>query len=303
MRLSTVEARTPLVPFMTSVAGRLHRPCRGWWRRQRVRQRASRGAAHAAAIRVDGGGADSRSLDGDGDGDSGWAMAMAMTIAAGRWRRGDGDGGDGGDGRGGDGGCGNDRAVRVGEEQDQHADAAEVRGQERLPCSSAGTHLVTRKVVQVALTKGAARTVRCTHCSRLSARQRRCWAVGAALCRLALLRMPLEAPARRRWTERRMGCGERGCAVAGHRAGPRRCAGSGGMHTAAALAQGGSQSMKMSIDMQRRTMNTDKNQRIWVGPLLFCLACSLYCSFQRSSVPPLRRVFLRCHRRDREGGL
>jgi hypothetical protein len=43
--------------------------------------------------------------------------------------------------------------VRVGEEQDQHADAAEVRGQERLPCSSAGTHLVTRKVVQVALTK------------------------------------------------------------------------------------------------------------------------------------------------------
>ena len=180
MRLSTVEARTPLVPFMTSVAGRLHRPCRGWWRRQRVRQSASRGAAHAAAIRVDGGGADSRSLDGDGDGDSGWAMAMAMTIAAGRWRRGDGDGGDGGDGRGGDGGCGNDRAVRVGEEQDQHADAAEVRGQERLPCSSAGTHLVTRKVVQVALTKGAARTVRCTHCSRLSARQRRCWAVGHA---------------------------------------------------------------------------------------------------------------------------
>jgi hypothetical protein len=257
LRLSTVEARTPLVPFMTSVAGRLHRPCRGWWRRQRVRQSASRGAAHAAAIRVDGGGADSRSLDGDGDGDSGWAMAMAMTIAAGRWRRGDGDGGDGGDGRGGDGGCGNDRAVRVGEEQDQHADAAEVRGQERLPCSSAGTHLVTRKVVQVALTKGAARTVRCTHCSRLSARQRRCWAVGAALCRLALLRMPLEAPARRRWTERRMGCEARGCAVAGHRARPRRCAGSGGMHTAAALAQGGSQSMKMSIDMQPRTKATD----------------------------------------------
>jgi hypothetical protein len=135
----------------------------------------------------------------------------------------------------------------------------EVRGQERLPCSSAGTHLVTRKVVQVALTKGAARTVRCTHCSRLSARQRRCWAVGAALCRLALLRLPLEAPARRRWTERRMGCGERGCAVAGHRAGPRRCAGSGGMHTAAALAQGGNQSMKMSIDMQRRTKATDKS--------------------------------------------
>ncbi len=179
MRLSTVEARTPLVPFMTSVAGRLHRPCRGWWRLQRVRQSASRGAAHAAAIRVDGGGADSRSLDGDGDG-----------------------------GRG------------------------EVRGQERLPCSSAGTHLVTRKVVQVALTKGAARTVRCTHCSRLSARQRRCWAVGHAPARL--LRLPLEAPARRRWTERRMGCEARGCAVAGHRARPRRCAGSGGMHTAAA---------------------------------------------------------------------
>ena len=153
------------------------------------------------------------------------------------------------------------------------------------------------------MTKGAARTVRCTHCSRLSARQRRCWAVGAALCRLALLRMPLEAPARRRWTERRMGCEARGCAVAGHRARPRRCAGSGGMHTAAALAQGGSQSMKMSIDMQRHKMKTDKSQRIWVGPLLFCLACSLYCSFQRSSVPPLRRVFLRCHRRDREGGL
>ena len=165
---------------------------------------------------------------------AGLLMAMAMTIAAGRWRRGDGDGGDGGDGRGGDGGCGNDRAVRVGEEQDQHADAAEVRGQERLPCSSAGTHLVTRKVVQVALTKGAARTVRCTHCSRLSARQRRCWAVGAAMRRLALLRLPLEAPARRRWTERRMGCEARGCEVAGHRARPRRCAGSGGMHTAAA---------------------------------------------------------------------
>ena len=55
-------------------------------------------------------------------------MAMAMTIAAGRWQRGDGDGGDGGDGRGGDGSCGNDRAVRVGEEQDQHADAARFEG-------------------------------------------------------------------------------------------------------------------------------------------------------------------------------
>jgi len=69
----------------------------------------------------------------------------------------------------------------------------------------------------------------------VSARQRRCWAVGAAMRRLALLCLPLEAPARRRWTERRMGCGGRGCAVAGHRARPRRCAGSGGMHTAAAL--------------------------------------------------------------------
>ena len=54
--------------------------------------------------------------------------------------------------------------------------------------------------------------------------------------------------------------------------------------------------------MQRRTKTTDKNQHIWVGPLLFCLACSLYCSFQRSSVPPLRRVFLRCRRRAQGGG-